>query len=43
MMVLMRMNKKLDEDEGAHRVGAVPSVAEGSDPETMNKGYRYLV
>ena len=42
-MVLMRMNKKLDEDEGTNGLGALPPATEGSDPETMNKGYRYLV
>jgi hypothetical protein len=42
-MVLMRMNKKLDEEESTNRVGAVPPATVGSDPETMKKGYRYLV
>jgi hypothetical protein len=42
-MVLMRMNKKLDEEESTNRVGAVPPATGGSDPETMKKGYRYLV
>lgn len=41
--VLVRMNKKLDEDEGFGGVGGVPAATEGNDPETMNKGYRYLV
>ncbi|KAL2255890.1 hypothetical protein VTK26DRAFT_2527 [Humicola hyalothermophila] len=41
-MVLVRMNKKLDEEEGSGGEGRVPAT-EGDNPEAMNKGYRYLV
>lgn len=45
-MVLVRMNRKLDEQESAGGEGgprAAAAAGSERDPETMNKGFRYLV
>ncbi|KAK4043824.1 hypothetical protein C8A01DRAFT_43379 [Parachaetomium inaequale] len=44
-MVLVRMNSKLDKDKGGVGEVAAAAPVEGDrrDPESMNKGFRYLV
>ncbi|KAK4234625.1 general substrate transporter [Achaetomium macrosporum] len=41
-LVLVRANRKLAEEEGAGD-GAQPAAGNAIDPETQNKGFRYLV
>lgn len=43
-MVLTRVNRKLDEDEGVIVEGGAQATAGNErDPETLNKSFRYLV